>query len=158
MERDPDTAARRILVIANETCRGERLLDEIRGRAGDDGDVLVVAPALTKRLRFLVSDIDGGIHEAEARVRESVGALQGLGVSARGEVGDCDPLMAIEDALATFPADEIIISTHPAGRSNWLEKRVPGRAEERFSVPITHVVVDLTQEQADSLARSGAQP
>ena len=64
-------------------------------------------------------------------------------IEARGEVGDGDPLQAIEDALRTFGADEIVISTHPAGRSNWLERGVVGAARERFDVPVTHVVVDL---------------
>ena len=68
------------------------------------------------------------------------------GVEARGEVGDGDPLQAMEDALRTFGADEIIISTHPEGRSNWLERRVVEKARERFAVPITHVVVDLERE------------
>ena len=36
-----------------------------------------------------------------------------------------------------------MISTHPEGRSNWLERNVVGAARERFDVPITHVVVDL---------------
>jgi hypothetical protein len=57
-------------------------------------------------------------------------------------------MQAIEDALRTFGADEIIISTHPPGRSNWLEKEVIERARERFDLPITHVVVDLEHERA----------
>ena len=54
--------------------------------------------------------------------------------------------VAIEDALRTFGADEIIISTHPEGRSPWFERGVVDKARERFAVPITHVVVDLTRE------------
>ena len=46
-------------------------------------------------------------------------------------------------------ADEIIISTHPEGRSNWLERGVVERARERFTVPVTHVVVDLEREQEE---------
>ena len=64
-----------------------------------------------------------------------------------GEVGDGDPLQAIEDALRTFGADEIVISTHPEGRSHWLERNVVGDARERFDVPITHVVVDLEADR-----------
>ena len=46
----------------------------------------------------------------------------------------------MEDALRRFPADEVIISTHPAGRSNWLEHDVVNRAQDRFDLPVTHVV------------------
>jgi hypothetical protein len=53
----------------------------------------------------------------------------------------------MEDALRTFGADEIIISTHPEGRSHWLERGVVEKARERFAVPITHVVVDLEREE-----------
>jgi len=64
-------------------------------------------------------------------------------------VGDADPLQAIEDALRAFGADEVIVSTHPPGRSNWLERDVIARARERFDLPITHVVVDLERERAE---------
>src|ERR671922_292119 len=77
------------------------------------------------------------------RLDASLGRLAAAGLDARGEIGDADPLQAIEDALRTFGADEIIISTHPEGRSNWLEKGIVGAARERFALPITHVVVDL---------------
>ena len=53
----------------------------------------------------------------------------------------------MEDALRTFGANEIIISTHPPGRSNWLEQHLVEQARERFAVPITHVVVDLEAER-----------
>jgi hypothetical protein len=56
--------------------------------------------------------------------------------------------MAIEDALRTFGADEIIISTHPEGRSHWLVKGIVTKARDRFPVPVTHVVVDLEAERA----------
>ena len=67
-------------------------------------------------------------------------------MTARGEIGDGDPLQALEDALRTFPADEIVVSTHPPGRSNWLEQGVVENARMRFDVPVTHVVVDLAAE------------
>jgi GABA permease len=138
---------RRILVVANETVAGQRLIEEVeRCAAGKAAEVLVVAPALCGRLRFLVSDVDGGLAQAEERVQASVRALRARGIEARGEVGDPDPLLAMEDAMALFHADEIVVSTHPPGRSNWLEKKVPGRAGARFDVPVTHVVVDLATE------------
>ena len=80
-----------------------------------------------------------------------VARLQREGVTVRGDIGDADPMQAMEDALRTFGADEIIISTHPEGRSNWLERGVVRGARERFAVPITHVVVDLEAEAADRL-------
>jgi GABA permease len=76
-------------------------------------------------------------------VDASVASLRAVGIDAEGEVGDTDPVQAIEDALRTFQPDELVISTHPEGRSKWLERGVVERARERFALPLTHVVVDL---------------
>jgi hypothetical protein len=137
----------RILVVANETVAGRALRSEVVRRAQEDADVLVVCPALNSPLRHWASDEDGARAEAEKRLAESLAALATAGVEARGEVGDADPIQAMDDALRTFGADEIVISTHPPGRSNWLEKEVIGRARERYPCPITHVVVDLQRER-----------
>ena len=144
---------RRILVVANETVAGRALRGEVVRRAGAEADVLVVCPALNSPLRHWASDEDRARAEAERRLAESLGALATEGVEARGEVGDADPVQAMDDALRTFGADEIVISTHPPGRSNWLEKEVIERARERYPVPITHVVVDLERERQSSPTR-----
>jgi hypothetical protein len=153
-ERPPQTAARphaagerRILVIANETVGGQTLRSAILEKALDvREEVLVVTPALNSPLRHWVSDEDSARAAAQQRLETSLAKLSEAGVEARGEVGDGDPLQAMEDALRTFGADEIIISTHPEGRSHWLERGVVEKARERFAVPITHVVVDLEAE------------
>lgn len=138
---------RRILVIANETVGGHTLRSAILEKSLDvREEVLVVTPALNSPLRHWVSDDDGARAAAQQRLDKSLAQLREAGVEARGEIGDGDPVQAIDDALRTFGADEIIISTHPEGRSNWLERGVVENARERFPVPITHVVVDLTRE------------
>jgi GABA permease len=141
---------RRILVVANETVAGRALRGEVVRRAGRGADVLVVCPALNSPLRHWASDEDGARAKAERRLGESLAALASAGVEARGEVGDADPVQAMDDALRTFGADEIVISTHPPGRSNWLEKEVIERARGHYPVPITHVVVDLEAESAEA--------
>jgi hypothetical protein len=139
---------RRILVIANETVGGHTLRSAILERSLDVREqVLVVTPALNSPIRHWVSDDDDARAAAQRRLETSLAQLAEAGVDARGEIGDGDPLQAMEDALRTFGADEIIISTHPEGRSNWLERGVVEHARERFSVPITHVIVDLEREQ-----------
>jgi membrane protein implicated in regulation of membrane protease activity len=141
---------RRILVIANETVGGGRLRDEISTRSeGYDEHVLVVTPALNSHIRHWASDEDNARLEAQKRLDASLARLRAGGIDARGEVGDAEPLQAMEDALRLFGADEIIISTHPEGRSHWLEKGIVDSARERFAVPITHVVVDLAAEHEE---------
>jgi GABA permease len=139
-----DSPARKILVIANETVGGDELLTLLGAKSIDvDEQVLLVCPALNSRVRTWTSDEDPARAGAQERLDASLTRLADAGVSARGEIGDGDPLPALEDALREFPADEIVVSTHPPGRSHWLEQGVVEQARQRYDVPITHVVVDL---------------
>lgn len=160
-ESDPAATGHRVLVVANETVEGRELLDEIRRRTQDrqpdrkqgrtqdrtkdtQTQVHVVAPALIRsRIRHGLGDVDEAKEEAEQRLQRSISAIERLGVAASGEVGDSNPNLAIKDALVRFPADEVIISTHPRERSTWLEKKVVERARNEIKLPITHVVVDI---------------
>jgi GABA permease len=139
----------RILVVANETVEGAALLEEIRERCGDRRClILVVTPALvSSRASHWASDVDEAMELARQRMELSLIALAGLGLKAKGEIGDSDPNVAIEDALRVFPADELVISTHPPERSRWLEQGVVERAREQVDLPISHVVVDLAADR-----------
>ena len=133
----------RVLVVANETVGGSQLLNTIRERiAGRDARVLVVCPALNSPLRHWASDEDDARQQAQDRLDASLAAMQTAGIRAAGEIGDGDPIQAIEDALRTFQPDELVVSTHPLGKSHWLERGVVEKARERFALPVTHVVVD----------------
>lgn len=144
---------RRVLVVANETVSGRILNTVIRARVGDARHVLVTAPALNSRLRHWMCDDAVARAEAEARLRECLQALARFGVTAKGVVGDADPLQAISDALQSFDADELVIATHPEERSHWLARRVVDRARKRFDLPVVHVVVD-GQNVTDSISET----
>jgi nucleotide-binding universal stress UspA family protein len=149
-QRRGDDRTRRILVLANETLGGSALRNEIANRmAGGDAEVYVVCPALNvSKIKHWVSDEDEARREAQERLEAMLSRLEREGIHVRGDIGDADPVQAMEDALRLFPADEAIISTHPPGRSNWLEREVVERSRERFPVPVSHVVVDLEREPA----------
>ena len=158
-ERPPRTAPahrhppneRRILVVANETVGGEALRDALQERAtGSEEQVLVVVPVLNSPVRHWTSDEDPARAEAAKRLADSLERLKAAGIDARGEIGDSEPLQAVEDWLRLFDADEVIISTHPEGRSHWLERGIVREARARFDVPITHVVVDLEAEREEA--------
>lgn len=137
-------------MLANETCASPGMVEEVRYRAGaGDAEVMVVAPVLAgSRLEhWLASDNPDAHADAEARLATSLEALGAAGLSARGQLGDSDPLQALDDALRFYAPDEVVISTHPPRRSNWLERQVVRRARERFPLPIHHVVVDLEREE-----------
>jgi hypothetical protein len=145
----PADGCHRILVVANQTVAGKALLGEIRNRAqGRDAEILVVTPALTRsQLQHWTSDVDEALVEAERRREQSVQAIESAGLRVSSEVGDSDPNLAIETALLRFPADEVIVSTHPPERSRWLERGVVDRARRDINLPITHVIVDLEAEK-----------
>jgi len=129
-----------ILLIANRTCPCPKVLDEVRERAGGDGHVLVVTPALNSRLKHMTSDTDEATEAAAERLDEALGYLADAGVRAHGSVGDADPLHAIDDALSGFPAEEIVIATFPPEQSHWLEKDLIERAREGTGLPVVHVM------------------
>jgi len=132
----------RVLVVANETLPSGVLQRVVGLRAEGGAGVSIVAPALNSRFAHWLSDEDRARRAAAERLDRCVAALRAFGIEAEARVGDADPLLAIEDALRTFPADEIVIATHPEGRSNWLARDLVGRARRRFERPILHVVVD----------------
>jgi hypothetical protein len=132
---------RRVLVISNETVEAEILRETIVARASATR-VRVVAPALNSRVRHWFSDEDPARRAAELRLSGALAGLREAGVDVDGWVGDADPLTAIEDALAVFPADELLVATHPEARSNWLAHDLVTRACARFSLPVLHLVVD----------------
>lgn len=144
---------RRILVVANETLSGRALRTAISERPPDgETELRIVCPALNTKIKHWTNEEDEARGAAQQRLDGLLASLRREGFEADGEIGDDDPVQAMEDALRLFPADEVMISTHPPGRSNWLEHDVVDRARERFDLPVTHVVVDLAGEQAAARA------
>jgi hypothetical protein len=93
--------------------------------------------------------VDQAIEDARKRLEQSLRTMEAAGLNARGEIGDHhEPDASIEDALRVFPANEVIISTHPPEKSRWLEHGVVERARKEIPLPVTHVVVDLEAEAA----------
>lgn len=133
--------ATRIIAVVSEPISAE-VLGKALGAEVGDAEVLVVAPALTTRFRWLMGDTDEAIGRAEAVQEETVERLEEGGVDAVGATGESDPLLAVQDALQTFPADRIVLFSHPEGGRNWLEEGIVEQAEERFDVPVSHMVVE----------------
>jgi GABA permease len=138
------SARRRVLVIANRTLPGEELRALLRRRGAGGAELHVVAPILASRVHYIASDVDAELAEARRRLDTALDWARAEGLRATGKVGDPNAALgAIEDELRLFGADEVIISTHPPGRSNWLETGIVERLRDELDVPVTHVVVDL---------------
>lgn len=127
----------RLLVLTAEPISAE-LLRSVVGELPADAELLVVAPATTHSpLRFWVSDVDEAIAHAERVQVETVERLEEAGIDVAGAVGESDPLQAIQDALATFPADRVALVAHPAGERDYREDGTLAAAvRERFGLPV----------------------
>ena len=142
---------RRLLVVITTEVAGGVLRDLVRSRAGDDAEMLVVAPASEiSRLDWLTNAEDDARTEAASLAAETAEATPTEDVEAR--VGDSNPVKAIEDALRTFDADEILVVAHPDDQAGWLEEGSGASAQARFSLPITRVTV----AEDGSIARPGS--
>lgn len=132
---------RAVLVVANRTLQGEELAATLRSRAERGAELRVVAPILVSRVRYIASDVDQELQEAQERLAATLAWAHDAGFEASGKVGDPNvALGAIEDELRTFAADEVVISTYPPGESNWLETGVVERLFEELDIPVTHVI------------------
>ncbi len=132
---------KKILALVSEPVSTDVLRSALDDGA-PDAEVMVVAPALDSRTRFWTSDNDEAIARAEEVQQETVEQLAKSDVNAAGDTGEADPLLALQDALATFPADEIVIFTRPEGDQNWAERDLVEQAREQLSVPVRHIDVE----------------
>ena len=131
----------KLLVVTPEPVDAN-LLRSTLGQEVEGAEVLVVSPAGNRsKVAFWVSDADEAIAEAEAAQEETVERLEEEGVDAVGQTGEGEPALAIQDALATFKADRIVVFSHPEGDRDYREDEGLAGAEERFGVPLTHALI-----------------
>jgi hypothetical protein len=137
---DTEDVGNRILVVVTSKVDTGRLDAAMSERFPEAKEVRVLAPASgLSRLDWLATADDGARADATELAVEAADAIPTTNVSA--EVGDTDPMLAIDDALRTFPADEIVIVTGQDDQASWLEVDAAGSARERFDVPVTHLIV-----------------
>jgi hypothetical protein len=136
-----------VLVVANETVGGAKLLAAERERAQADPTTRfrVVVPRSRPR-SGLVIYADAVLDAAQVRVDLVCSVMARDGLQVEGEVGDPDPFTAAIDAFSDGGIDEIIISTLPATSSGWLKRDLVERVREATGVPVEHVVVDINEE------------
>ena len=131
----------KLLVLTPEPVDADMLRSTL-GEEVQGAEVLVVTPAGNRsKVAFWVSDSDEAIAEAEAAQEETVERLEEDGVDAFGDTGESEPAVAIQDALATFKADRIVVFSHPEGDRDYREDDGLADAEERFGIPVTHAVI-----------------
>ena len=135
-----------VLVVANRTLAGAKLLEAVRERAGaGELRVHLVVPASKPSAGLVIYD-EAVRESAQVRIDLALSALAQEGIQGIGEVGDEDPFLATMDAIATRRPDEVIVSTHPVASSGWLRRDLIERIRSASGLPVEHVVVDIEHE------------
>ncbi|MCA1690035.1 MAG: hypothetical protein LC720_06255 [Actinobacteria bacterium] len=136
-----------LLVVANETVGGRRLLEAVRQRAKihQSLHVRLVVPQNRPRHGSVIY-VDAAAAAAKTRLELGLAMLLEEGIDGTGEVGDPDPFAATMDAIGDRMPDEIIISTLPATASGWLRRDLVERVAEASGLPVQHVVTDIDAE------------
>lgn len=146
---------RRYLVVANQTLVSEHLAQRVR-ECVSTGTCLfhIVVPATPPQDHLVWTEGEAQAIARE-RLQRAIERFRQLGAEADGDVGDPNPLLAIEDVLRHQSFDEIILSTLPSGPSRWLKMDLPARVQSHFDLPVTHVVGE--PEQASKPTEGGIQ-
>jgi hypothetical protein len=133
----------KLLVLATDPVDADDLRGALDGEEIDGAAVLVVSPAVNASpVAFWVSDSDEAIADAESTARQTADALAAEGARTRAQTGESEPLLALQDALATFPADRVVVFARGDEESQrYREDDVAGEAQRRFGVP----VIDATR-------------
>ena len=141
---DAGDQEQRLLVIADSHCSETALCDEIVARLDGAVAVHLVVPVRVSHLHFVADDEADEHREAEQSMRISVGLLQKRGISTTGSVGSDKPLESMTDALASFPATQVLLATPPEEDSYWLERDLLAKARPLTSVRVSQVIVSAT--------------
>ena len=135
-----------VLVLANETIGGAKLLDAIRERhAEGDARFHVVVPQIRPRHGNVIYD-EAVRDSAQGRVDLALAFMREEGIEGTGEVGDEDPFNAAMDAIGHHGIDEIVVSTLPATSSGWLRRDLIERVRDSTGIEVEHVVADIDKE------------
>jgi hypothetical protein len=143
-----DEPVEHTLVVANETVGGRKLIEELERRSSESlHRFTVICPQGGKELEARMS--------AGERLERTLKELRAAGLDVVGQVMEGDPLTAIENAHQYHPADEIIISTFPGGRSRWLRGDLINAVRRATGKPVVHIEIEPAAEP-EQLAAAGS--
>jgi hypothetical protein len=131
----------KLLVLATDPVDADDLRGALDGEDLEGAEVLVVSPAVNQSpVAFWVSDADEAIAEAESTAQQTADALRAEGARTRAQAGESEPLLALQDALTTFPAERVLVFARGDEESRrYREDDVLGEAQRRFGVPVAEI-------------------
>jgi hypothetical protein len=141
----PSEEQTRLLVVTGAAASDEvELPGLVQALIQSASEILVIAPVLPDRLRWLASDTDRVRKEADERLETVMAQVETLApnAAARGSVGDETPLSAFADAVRRFRPDHILIALRSSDHSAWQERHLVDRVRESFHIPLTIFEID----------------
>jgi 4-hydroxyphenylpyruvate dioxygenase-like putative hemolysin len=131
----------KLLVLATDSVSADDVKTALPDEELEGAEVLVVSPAVNESpVAFWVSDADEAIAEAQSAAERTAAALREGGAQARATTGESEPLLALQDALATYQADRVLVFVREDESSRYREEDLFGEAQRRFGVPVTQIV------------------
>jgi nucleotide-binding universal stress UspA family protein len=142
--KDGSPAIRRLLFVADAAVANvDELPPAVRSILDAAAELYVLTPTVPGRLAWLADAVDRHRHLADERLDTVLGHMHSIDVHASGLAGRGSVLTVIADAVAEFKPDHILLALHSAEHTNWQERRLIERIEERFGLPVTSYAVDL---------------
>jgi hypothetical protein len=133
-----------VLVVANRTAGSDELLEALRERdAQSPAKFHLVVPATARGVSW-VADMNAGSDAAENDLAGALERLRGAGLDIDGEIGDPDPVAAVQDAANAASYEEVIVSTLHKHVSKWLKLDLPSKAAHATGLPVRHVEARAT--------------
>jgi glycine/D-amino acid oxidase-like deaminating enzyme len=131
----------KLLVLTTEPIDAQELRSALGDTDALDGaEVLVVSPAVNESpVAFWMSDSDEAIADASSTAEQTAAELRASGARARATTGESEPVLALQDALATFQADRVVVFVRDEDAARYREDDVVGEAERRFGLPVTEI-------------------
>jgi hypothetical protein len=139
---------RQLIAVVTDTLAGSESVEAIKQQGNGDGlRVRLIAPAVEANVfRHTMGDIDEPKREAEQRLEASLAELRRNGIEASGDIGDPDPVQAVQDALLEGPADEVVIFEHAAGQARWFEDGLFEKAKQELKPPLRMFVIEAESD------------
>ena len=129
--------ARNVLIVSTV----EHAEDELRALVGDAEAIKVVVPVVRQGVLDWLANDEKAFGRAEQAAERTAEQLPGETVDAAA--GEADVGLAIRDALATFPADEIVVAVRPHEQEALVESAATDTAPQHTvdGVPVRYIVV-----------------
>ena len=135
----------RLLIATGEAAAEvEELPRLVRALIQTASEILVIAPILVGRLRWLASDTDRARYEADERLGVVLGHVEALAPDAqtRAQVSDDTPLTAFEDAIRSFQPDHMLVALRSSDHDAWQERGLLDELRRTFHIPMTIFEID----------------